>query len=166
MPKIGLRIIKSAIAVFLCFAVDLLRGDGIPFYSAIAALLCMQPDISSSLRTGISRMEGTLIGGFAGMLLLFFERRFLPSDARLLQYLMVSAMIVPLIYITVLLKMTSASYITCVVFMSVTVSHGADVSPWLFALNRILDTLIGIVVSLAVNAVPFLKGKKPEKSSS
>ena len=43
-PKIGLRMIKSAVAVFLCFVIYLLRGQhGMPFYSAIAAVLCMQP---------------------------------------------------------------------------------------------------------------------------
>ena len=40
---------------------------------------------------------------------------------------------------------------TCVVFMSITVSHGADVNPYLFALDRCIDTLIGIAVSLCVN---------------
>ena len=85
------------------------------------------------------------------MALLLFERAFLPRDWPVVQYLLVSLMVIVLIYITVLLRETSASYITCVVFMSVAVSHGMDVNPYLFAFNRILDTLIGIGVSLAVN---------------
>lgn len=36
--------------------------------------------------------------------------------------------------------------------MSITVSHGADVNPYLFAVDRMVDTLIGIAVSLGVNA--------------
>lgn len=59
--------------------------------------------------------------------------------------------IIPLLYVTVVLKKTTASYITCVVFLSITVSHAADVNPYLFALNRMADTLIGIFVSLLVN---------------
>ena len=31
LPKIGMRIVKSAIAVFLCFVIHLLRGRGCPF---------------------------------------------------------------------------------------------------------------------------------------
>ena len=152
-PAVGMRIVKSACAVFLCFVIDWLRGGGTPFYSAIAAVLCMQPYVSHSVRTALNRTIGTVIGAVAGLLVLLAERMLLPSGQPIRQYLLVSACIVPLIYITVLLKKTSASYITCVVFLSITVAHGADVEPWLFALNRMIDTLIGIFVSLAVNAV-------------
>ncbi|MBE6831504.1 MAG: hydrolase, partial [Ruminococcaceae bacterium] len=152
MPKIGMRIIKSSVAVFLCFAIYLVRGDGIPFYSAIAAILCMQPYVSNSRKVAFNRIIGTFIGGTAGMLVMMAERSFIPPEVPVLKYLLISAVIIPLIYITVLAKKTSASYITCVVFMSITVSHGQDASPYFFALNRILDTLIGIFVSLGVNA--------------
>ena len=37
--------------------------------------------------------------------------------------------------------------------MSVTVSHGGDENPYLFAFNRIVDTLIGILVALAVGGI-------------
>ncbi len=52
IPKIGMRLIKTAIAVFLCFLVDFFRDGGTPFYSAIAAILCMQPELGSSLKVG------------------------------------------------------------------------------------------------------------------
>ncbi|WP_255575774.1 HAD-IIB family hydrolase [Caproiciproducens faecalis] len=159
MPKIGMRIIKSSVAVFLCFAIYLVRGDGIPFYSAIAAVLCMQPYVSNSRKVAINRIIGTFIGGIAGMLVMMVEKSFLPPDVPVLKYLLVSAAIIPLIYTTVLAKRTSASYITCVVFMSITVSHGQDASPYFFALNRIVDTLIGIFVSLGVNAFHLPRGK-------
>lgn len=151
-PAVGMRIVKSACAVFFCFIIDWLRGGGTPFYSAIAAVLCMQPYVSHSVRTALNRTVGTVIGAAAGLLVLLAERKLLPDGQPVWQYLLVSACIVPLIYVTVLLKKTTASYITCVVFLSITVAHGADVEPWLFALNRMVDTLIGIFVSLAVNA--------------
>ena len=48
LPPIGQRILKSAAAVALCMTVYYFRtklpiGNGIPFYSALAALWCMQP---------------------------------------------------------------------------------------------------------------------------
>ena len=44
IPIPGQRIIRSAVAVALCLLVYVLRGhSGIPLYSAIAALQCMQP---------------------------------------------------------------------------------------------------------------------------
>lgn len=162
MPKIGMRIIKTAIAVFLCFLIDLLRNhQGVPFYSAIAAILCMQPFVSNSVKVALNRGVGTLIGGLFGMLVLLAERAWLPKGMPVLQYLIVSLCVVVLIYFTVVIKKTAASYIACVVFLSISISHGADVNPYLFALNRMVDTLIGIAVSLAVNAarIPRRKDK-------
>lgn len=159
MPKIGMRIIKSSIAVFLCFVIYLIRGDGIPFYSAIAAVLCMQPDVSNSRRVAFNRTIGTFVGGFFGMVVMLIEKQFIPQNLPAVKYLLISVIIIPLIYVTVLIKKPTASYITCVVFMSITVSHGLDASPYLFAWNRILDTLIGIFVSLGVNAFHLPKKK-------
>ncbi len=52
LPPIGARIIKSAIAVALCVLIYFFRtllpiGNGIPFYSALAALWCLQSDEGS-----------------------------------------------------------------------------------------------------------------------
>ena len=59
VPKIGMRLIKTAVAVFLCFLVDFFRDGGTPFYSAIAAILCMQPELGSSLKVGKERIIAT-----------------------------------------------------------------------------------------------------------
>lgn len=158
MPRIGKRILKSSLAVFLCFVIYLLRGEeGIVFYSCIAAVLCMQQDSSNTRRVAANRVVGTLIGGFSGMLVLIIEKQLVPVDLPIVTYAFISFMIIPIIYVTVLLKKTSASYISCVVFMSVTVSHGADINPYLFACNRMLDTLIGIFVAYGINClhVPY-----------
>ena len=153
MPKIGMRILKSALAVLLCFLIDLLRGAGTPFYSAIAALLCMQPTRDGSLKTGLNRVKGTVLGAAFGLVVLLAERQWLPQGADLLRFLLISLALIPLLYLTALLQMPTASYITCVVFLSITVSHGEDVTPWLFALNRMVDTLLGIGVSLGLNSL-------------
>ncbi len=162
MPKIGMRIVKSSIAVFLCFVIYVIRGDGIPFYSAIAAVLCMQPDVSNSRRVAFNRTVGTFIGGFFGMVAMLIEKQFIPPELPIIKYLLISFLIIPLIYVTVLVKKPTASYITCVVFMSITVSHGLDANPYLFALNRIIDTLIGIFVSLGINAFHLPKRKNAQ----
>lgn len=159
MPKIGMRIIKSAIAVFICFLISMVRGQGIVFYSAIAAVLCMQPYVSNSLKVAKNRIIGTLIGGIFGMIILVIQREIVPPDKMILNYLFISLAIIPLIYVTIIFEKPTASYITCVVFLSVTVAHGIDVSIYEFALNRILDTLIGIVVSLGVNTFHIPKRK-------
>ncbi len=162
MPKIGMRMIKSAVAVFLCFLVYPLRGgEGGPFYSAVAAIICMQPSVSGSVKLSFDRTVATLFGGLAGMLLLMAERGLYYDAPQLIKYLIIAVCIIPLIYLSILVKMPAAASITCVVFLSTTVTHASDANVYLFALNRVIDTLIGIFVSLAVNAVqlPIRKRK-------
>ena len=161
MPKVGLRILKSALAVFLCFVVYLVRQDGMPFYSAIAAVLCMQPYVRHSLTAALNRTVGTLIGGAYGLLILLLLRLGPIAARPLLGYGIISAAIIPLMYLTVLIKKTPATYITCVVFLSVVVSHGMDTTPYWFALNRVIDTLIGIFISLLVNTLVFPQKPPP-----
>lgn len=45
------------------------------------------------------------------------------------------------------------------VYLSVVVSHGADQAPVAFALGRVVDTLLGIFLSLGVNALPLGRRK-------
>ncbi|PRR84055.1 HAD-IIB family hydrolase [Clostridium vincentii] len=161
MPKVGMRIIKSAIVVFICFLIYFIREDGMPFYSAIAGILCMQQYLSNSLKAAGNRTIGTIIGGAFGMLILVIERTFIPEGMPIVEYFLISIAIIPLIYLTILIEKQAISYIACVVFLSVTVIHGVDVSPFFFTINRILDTLIGIFVSLGVNSFQFPKKKNP-----
>ena len=149
-PKIGMRMIKTVIAVMICFTIDYFR-DQSPFYSAIAAILCMQPDVKNSVRVAKNRTIGTLIGGTWAVVLIFLEQSTALEPLTLVYYLVTALFVIPLIYTTLLWDKRTASYITCVVFLSVTVSHISDGNPYLFAANRVLDTLIGIFVSLAVN---------------
>ena len=37
--------------------------------------------------------------------------------------------------------------------MSIVISHVADANIYVFALNRILDTLIGIFIAIVINAI-------------
>ena len=158
LPKIGMRITKTFIAVFLCFLVSFIRKDGVPFYSAIAAILCMQPDVSNSIKVGLNRAIGTFIGGIFGILILTIFHLYIPIDIIMLRYFIASLMLIPLIYITVLVKKTTASYITCVVFLSIVITHGNDINPFIFGINRMIDTLIGIGISILINKI--LPGKK------
>jgi len=152
-PKIGMRMIKSALAVFICFVIDYLRGEGIPIFSAIAAILCMQKDTKNSLTVAVPRIAGTIFGGLYGLLILYLLKNPFETGIPLLQYFIIALSTIPLMYFTVLIKEPSTTYISCVVFMSVIVPQGTDLVPYVFAFHRILDTTIGILVSLLVNVL-------------
>lgn len=149
---IGMRVIKTVISVYVCFLISFVR-NGIPFYSAIAAILCMQSDYANSLKVGKSRMVGTVIGGIYGFLAIIFIDYVNVELVSYIHYLILSLFLIPIIYTNVFLKVNSSTYISCVVFFSITASSGRNIGPMYFALNRMIDTLIGIVVSLVVNLI-------------
>lgn len=154
IPKIGMRMIKSAFAVLICILIHTIRGaKGDPFYSVIAAILCMQPQVENSRKVAWNRIIGTLVGAFVGTIILAIEQNCIPYDWFLLRYVIISFSIIPTIYITLLLKKPTASYLSCVVLMSVTIVHDADTSLFYFVFNRVLETIIGILVSLCINRV-------------
>ncbi len=153
-PPIGLRLVKTAIAVFICFLIHLIRGEqGLLFYSISTAIFCMQPYLGNSKDSAKHRIFGTVNGGFWGCIILLFNT-FVITDAPIIwKYLVISIACIVVIYTSVLLKKPSDSYFSCVVFISATVVHITDPNPYVFVLNRMLDTLIGIGVSLLVNQI-------------
>ncbi len=183
----GKLIVKAALSVFICCLIyeffDI--GTGIPFYSGIAAIICLQPEIRSTFRVGMNRTIGTLIGGFTGMAILFILREFSLFSFPTLKNFLISLCIIPLMFLaesfrkgpfsTLLdkakqnnlfsvaplivfaefMRKSALTNITCVAFLSVTITHGTDSSISGFAINRMLDTLIGVFVSFFINIIPM-----------
>lgn len=150
--RIGVRIIKSAVGVALCYLVYLLRGkSGLPFYSMLAVLWCIQPYTNKSLSMAAQRTIGTLIGAFYGLITILLEIYVFPVYENIFGYMINTLMLIPVLFTTVVLKKKNASYFSCVVFLSITVNHITDSNPFLFVMNRVIDTFIGIVIGLVVN---------------
>ena len=151
LPPIGARIVKSGIGVFICMVIFFLRGQtGIPFYSALAALWCMRQYTKDTKDMALQRIIGTFIGAAYGLAVLLVIRCFENVNIMAV-YFVCSFMIIPVIYTTVLLDKKNAAFFSCVVFLSITITHSFDSNPYIFVLNRILDTLIGIAIGVALN---------------
>lgn len=152
IPKIGMRAVKTVIAVFICCAIDYFRGV-VPFQSTIAAIICMQPDVQNSVQAAINRTLGTLLGGLAAALVITaFLNLNLPINT-MTYYLVLCLLMLPLIYIPVSLGRKDATALTCIVFLVITLSHTGEFGPFETAFYRMLDTLVGIVVALPVNLI-------------
>ncbi len=147
---IGMRIWKTFIAAFICAMSGYITNTE-PFYSMIAAILCMQASTEESIKKGVSRLIGTLIGGiFAVLVLLLID--FTPLEPfSAVYYIIISFCVVPLIYTNVLLKQDASSYITCVVFLCIVLPHYNEGNHYLFALSRMLETAFGVMISVIIN---------------
>lgn len=163
LPPIGLRIVKSAIAVFLTFIVFFIRGRvGAPLYGAMTALFCMREDSSTALEMAKQRATGTFIGGFFGLFIVL-ARVYIFLDNDYIIYVLSALMIIPVIYFTVIFNQKDISYFSCVVFLSVAVAPINVDNPYLFVTTRIFETLIGIAVGVFVNF--FRLPKKRDKKT-
>ncbi|NLK70946.1 MAG: FUSC family protein [Clostridiales bacterium] len=156
--KVGLRIIKTSIAAFICFLLSYFREIYNPFYSVISAILCMQKDIKGSKEVSINRILGTLMGGVYGLLILLAFNYSPFNIHKLVEYFINSLALIPLIFITVKIKRPDTTELACVVFLSIVISYRGNTADTalLYAINRMIDTIIGIMVSLLINWIPFL----------
>lgn len=157
IPGIGMRIIKSALAVAICYIINLFRADqGMVFYSQLAALWCIQMYRSNTMKNAIQRTIGTLVGALYGLIYLLVNPIIFRTDNNIkifAEEMLVALMIIVVLYTTVLLKQNQAAYFSCVVFLSIVVNHIGDINPYMFVWNRFLDTMIGIVVGILVNDI-------------
>jgi hydroxymethylpyrimidine pyrophosphatase-like HAD family hydrolase len=157
-PLPGQRILRSVLAVFLCFIIYFLRGRrGTPFYSIIAALQCIQPYTANMLKVGKKRITGTLVGAFWGGVVLIGSL-YLSGDRSTFQdtpayYMTLVLFAGVVLYSTVLLRITESSYFTTVVFLSIIMNHIGDANPYIFIFNRTMDTIIGVGVAVLANCL-------------
>lgn len=150
--RVGLRTIKTVIAVFLCCLIDFFRGV-VPIHSAIAAILCIKPLTKDTISVAVTRIIGTLIGGVTGALaLLFFLEVGIPYYS-LLFYSILCILLIPVIYIPVRLGWPEATALTCIVYVVVAAGYTGELTPLQMAAERTIDTLLGIIVAVPVNII-------------
>ena len=141
LVKPGMRNIKTGIGVMICMLVGHLSIVESTFYAVIACIVCMQTTVKGSLRAGIDRLEGTLIGGIVGFLFVLIK----PGDP-----ILTALGIIATIYICNLIKINSSISIACVVFCAIQINIGVE-SPLDYSIHRIIDTSIGIIIGVCVN---------------
>lgn len=166
LPGIGMRIIKSALAVTLCFMVNYLRGDaGMVFYSQLAALWCIQMYRNKTFANAMQRTIGTIIGALYGLIYILSYPRLIVMVpyAMAMKMFCIFVGIILVIYTSVLIHKNQAAYFSCVVFLSIVINHMGDSNPYNFVWNRFLDTMIGIAIGIFVNNIRICR--KPDRET-
>ena len=109
----------------------------------------------SEVKENESQTSTDFIRGILGMLFLTIERVLVTIYPELFRGLILSLMLIPIIYLSLLLKEKNGTALMYVVFLCVTITHERDMDPLYFAWSRIVDTSLEIVISLIVNSIPF-----------
>ncbi len=150
----GPRIRKTGLAVLISMIISHFRpGEGLAFYSAIAAIICMQQNVHQTFHKGLGRIIGTIFGGIMGLFyLVTFPDEKLPE---VVDFSIIAILVTIIIWVMSMINKKDAVSIAGIVFLSVTINHAGDLVPLNFAVSRIIDTLIGVVVAFFVNYIDF-----------
>ncbi len=163
LPHLGQRIIKTGIAVFICLLFYWIMGfHGLITQSTVAAIICIQPYRSDSIRTSVNRIIGTLIGaGWAVLFLLVLDRlaRNHIHPPIFLVYLAMSLGVIISLYSTVLTGKMEAASLAAIVFICIVAVYPDFDAPFENTLYRIVDTIVGIIVAGIVNSLSLPRRK-------
>ena len=149
-PGIGLRNLKSAFSAALCAAIYFVI-DRNPTFACIGAVYGMGNDMGHSWQQGGNRLIGTIIGGFLGMGLFWFYLLLdPPGDQRFLLIPLTFVGVVVLICLAQMFRWPTAvqpgSVVLCIILFNTPVDTYVS-----YALNRMVDTGVGVVVSMVIN---------------
>ena len=147
---IGMRIVKTVIAVFVCGVLASVRNES-GFYSMIAAVVCVQNTAGKTIESSINRMTGTLIGGVAGVAVVYLLDVVGILYIELARYAVLALMLIPIIELCLLIKKPGSAAMACIVFLCVTVNHSIGDTPVIYSIERLFETLIGVALACGVD---------------
>ncbi|MBS3970926.1 MAG: FUSC family protein [Clostridia bacterium] len=139
---IGPRIWKTGIAVTLCIFLVHSLNLGSPLLAIVATILTIQPSITKSIAQGGNRVVATIIGGLIGFIIVSYL-----GD----HPITVGLAVILAIAISTRLKLQEGIVIAAITVAAVMVDVTGD--PKLYALHRLIETLVGIGVGVGVNLV-------------
>ena len=151
LPGIGMRTIKTALATAFCAFIYYFTNRS-PAFACIGVIFGMGYNLEDARKNGGNRLFGTVIGGVVGILLFRVYLFFVPDGHHTL-------LMVPLVFIgTVILIMLCQMFwvggvqpggvVLCILLFNTPVATYID-----YAMNRIFDTAIGVLIALFVSYV-------------
>ncbi len=149
---IGMRIVKTVIAVFVCGLIASFRGES-AFYSMIAAVVCVQNSAGKTVESSVNRMLGTLIGGVVGVAVVYLLDVVGLLYIELARYAVLALMLIPIIEFCLLVKRPGCAAMACIVFLCVTVNHSMGDTPVIYSIQRLFETLVGVAVACVVDVL-------------
>lgn len=141
MKKIGMRNIKTGIAVFFATLAGYLGIIETPVYTISVCIFSIRNTMKDSFEVSWSRILGTLLGGIVGYLSTFILKG---------NIICATLGVILIIHFCNIMKISDASAVASVTFISICLGVGEN-NALNFSVMRTIDTLVGVVIALVVN---------------
>lgn len=148
--KIGMRTIKTVIAVLLTLIISNFLNLNSPILAGIAAIMTIETTVSESFIAAKYRMYGTVLGAIVGLIITFIA----PEN-----YIVVAIGLIIIIHICNVFKWDQAVRMSMIVFLVIILDYEEGYR-FTYALNRTFDTFVGVIVGTSINY--FLRPPKIE----
>lgn len=145
---VGMRIIKTVVAVFLCGLLAYLRNTS-ALFSMFAALFCIQRSTGKTIESSINRVLGTLVGGVVGVLTVYAMDTLNILHIHLLRYFLMSLLLIPVIKFALFLKKPDIAGMACVVVMCLVAEPGDK--PAVYSIERLFETAVGVALACGID---------------
>lgn len=142
LQKIGMRTVKTGIAVSICtlLAQYLVQN---PMFAGVGCVASVQDTVKGSLKLGFNRVKGTMMGGLVGFLCVLIK----PGDP-----ILCGLGIMATIYGCTMLGINSGIIVSSVTFLSIHLGI-IESNPAYYSIHRVLDTSVGVVIGVIINYV-------------
>lgn len=154
-PLLGLRTVKTVISVIVSSVLAKYVLGLNPFFACIGAVVAMEKNLALSLRAAAIRNIGTIVGGLIGIAVSSFTEN----------VFIMALGLIPLIWTSNNIGQRESIVPGAIVYFAVFWLNTMD-QAWHYGLTRILGTLVGSLVSIAVNVLVFPQRSKEEDLDS
>lgn len=143
--------LKTSIAVGITLTLGkLLKIDSL-FYAGIASAICSQIEMKESIRAGIGRIYGTIVGAILGVSCFYFFPRNIIS---------MTIGIFIIVYTSYKYLKTAQANIASIVFLGIMLEIKPNETPIYYFFHRVLDTSLGVMIAIFVSNFRLISNKR------
>lgn len=142
--RIGLRSIKTAVAVMIGLYLSYIFKLYTPLYTSIACVTSMQSSVYDSVKDVTKRGFSAVFGVTLGYLLSKL------TEDPYLEILVCGFGVLLILFLLNQFKLNRMASLSCIVFMA---SYFSKIDKFQYGLNRVIGTIIGMLVGLLVNLI-------------
>ena len=157
--RLGMRTLKTAIAVMLCILLFQFFHRGSPMIACLAAVFSLRQDLNTSLSFGKSRIIGNTLGGFLALLYVLAQDYF--PNQHLVELLLLPLLVIIVIVVSDGINNNAGIISATATLLMISLSIPQSDS-FQYAMERVMDTFIGTFIAIGLNV--FLQPKPAEEA--